>query len=231
MAAEAVGKFTHVEGKVDILREGAFPAITVKVQDQVYPKDIIRTKSASKAEIIFKDNTVLQIAQRSRIDISEYYTGDTSKSVIKLSRGQVKAVVDKNVTKRISLAPDANRFEIQTPNAVAGVRGTEFHVAYDRNVTTVLLKEGNVCVANLKAQENVVCMPPNYIVTVTGVMIPQQPRKATDTEIKIFEKETAPNVPVSKTFPETATELLVADRGIVPDGSSPFVQSGNYCPE
>ena len=127
--------------------------------------------------------------------------------------------MDKNVTKRISLAPDANRFEIQTPNAVAGVRGTEFHVAYDRNVTTVLLKEGNVCVFNLKAQENVVCMPPNYIVTVTGVMIPQQPRKATDTEIKIFEKETAPNVPVSKTFPETATELLVADRGIVPDGS------------
>ncbi len=218
MAAEAVGKFKHVEGKVDILREGAFPAITVKVQDQVYPRDIIRTKSASKAEIIFKDNTVLQIAQRSRIDISEYYTGDTGKNVIKLSRGQVKAVVDKNVTKRISLAPDANRFEIHTPNAVAGVRGTEFHVAYDRNVTTVLLREGNVCVFNLKAQENVVCLPPNYIVTVTGVMIPQPPRKATDTEIKIFEKETAPNVPVSKTFPETATELLVADRGIVPDG-------------
>jgi hypothetical protein len=223
MAAEAVGKFSHVEGKVDILREGAFPAITVKAQDQVYPKDIVRTKSASKAEIIFKDNTVLQIAQRSRIDISEYYTGDTSKSVIKLSRGQVKAVVDKNVTKRISLAPDANRFEIRTPNAVAGVRGTEFHVAYDRNVTTVLLKEGNVCVSNLKAPETVICMPPNYIVTVTGVLIPQQPRKASDTEIKIFEKETAPNVPVSKTFPETATELLVADRGIVPDGSSPPV--------
>ncbi|MFA6056497.1 MAG: hypothetical protein WC769_14115, partial [Thermodesulfovibrionales bacterium] len=55
MAAEAVGKFTHVEGKVDILREGAFPAITAKVQDQLYAKDIVRTKSASKAEIIFKD--------------------------------------------------------------------------------------------------------------------------------------------------------------------------------
>jgi hypothetical protein len=234
-AADAVGKFTHVEGKVDILREGAFPAITVKAQDQVYPRDIVRTKSASKAEIIFKDNTVLQIAQRSRIDISEYYTGDTGKSVIKLSRGQVKAIVDKNVTKRISLAPDANRFEIRTPNAVAGVRGTEFHVAYDRNVTTVLLKEGNVCVFNLKAPENVVCLPPNYIVTVTGVLIPQQPRKATDTEIKIFEKETAPNASVSKTFPETATELLVADRGIVPDGGieqsvSPEILSLNETP-
>ena len=87
MAAEAVGKFTHVEGKVDILREGAFPAITVKAQDQVYPRDIVRTKSASKAEIIFKDNTVLQIAQRSRIDISEYYTGDTRQKCDKTFTG------------------------------------------------------------------------------------------------------------------------------------------------
>ena len=71
-AAETVGRFTHVEGKVDILHEGAFPAVPAKVQDQLYPKDIVRTKSSSKAEILFKDNTVLRIGQRSRIDISEY---------------------------------------------------------------------------------------------------------------------------------------------------------------
>src|SRR5512143_3533523 len=106
LAAEAVGRFTHVEGKVDILHEGAFPAVPAKVQDQLYPKDIVRTKSSSKAEILFKDNTILRIGQRSRIDISEYVADGTSKGVIRLSRGQVKAVVDKDVAKRISLAPD-----------------------------------------------------------------------------------------------------------------------------
>jgi FecR protein len=192
-AAEAVGKFTHVEGKVDILRQGNLPAIPAHVDDALFQKDIVRTKSSARAEIRFRDNTVLRIAQRSRIDISEYFTGDSNKGIIKLSRGQVQAVVDKNVTKRISLAPGANRFEIQTPNAVAGVRGTIFDVLYDRNITTVLLKDGDICVFNIKAEANVVCMPPGYIVTISGDRVPQPPRKATDTEIRIFEKEILPD--------------------------------------
>jgi hypothetical protein len=192
-AAEAVGKFTRVEGKVDILRQGALPAMPAHVDDSLFQKDIIRTKSSSGAEIRFKDNTVLRIAQRSRIDISEYFSGESNKGIIKLSRGQVQAVVDKSVTKRISLAPGANRFEIQTPNAVAGVRGTTFHVLYDKDVTTVLLKDGDVCVFNIKSEANVVCMPPGYIVTVSGDRVPNPPRKATDTEIRIFEKEILPD--------------------------------------
>ena len=115
-AAEAVGKITRVEGRVDILRQGNLPAVPAHVDDALYQKDMVRTKSSSRAEILFRDNTVLRIAQRSRIDISEYFTGESNKGVIKLSRGQVQAVVSKNVTKRISLAPGANRFEIQTPN-------------------------------------------------------------------------------------------------------------------
>ena len=229
-AAEAVGRFTHVEGKVDILHGGAFPAVPAKVQDQLYPKDIVRTKSSSKAEILFKDNTVLRIGQRSRIDVSEYVADGTSKGVIRLSRGQVKAIVDKNVAKRISLAPDANRFEIQTPNAVAGVRGTEFFVAYDRNITTVLLRDGNVCVFNMKEPKAAVCMPPGYIVSVTAGLVPQQPRKATETEMNIFEKETSPGASVSKTYPETATELLVG-AGAAPTRTSPDVEAAETLTE
>ena len=192
-AAEAVGKITRVEGRVDVLRQGTLPATPARVNDELFQKDMVRTKSSSRAEILFRDNTVLRIAQRSRIDISEYFTGGSNKGIIKLSRGQVQAVVSKNVTKRISLAPGANRFEIQTPNAVAGVRGTTFDVLYDRNVTSVLLKEGDVCVFNIKSETNVVCMTPGYIVTISGDRVPGPPRKATDTEIKIFEKEILPD--------------------------------------
>lgn len=205
-AEEPAGKFTHIEGKVDVLRGGSMPAITVKVPDNVFPRDIIRTKSNSKAELILRDNTVLRIGQRSRIDISEYLSDEKNyKTSIKLKRGQVKAVVDKNISKKISLSPDANRFEIQTPNAVAGVRGTEFFVAYEQNTTTVLLKEGEVCVYNLKSPDNVICLPPSYIVTITGVMIPQQPRKATETEMRIFETATTPGAPFSRVYPENIT--------------------------
>jgi len=216
-AEEPAGKFTYVEGKVDVLRGGSAPAIPAKVPDNVFPKDIIRTKSNSKAELVMKDNTVLRIGQRSRIDISEYLTDDKNyKSSIKLQRGQVKAVVDKNISKRISLSPDANRFEIQTPNAVAGVRGTEFFVAYEQNVTTVLLKEGEVCVYNIKSPDNIVCLPPSYIVTISGVLIPQQPRKATETEMRIFETATEPGSPFSRVFPEN----IISDRPEITGGET-----------
>ncbi len=200
-ASEIVGQFTHVEGKVDLLREGALPAKNVNIKDPVMLKDIIRTKSNSKAEITLRDNTVLRIAQRSRIDISEYFTGDSkNKGVVKLSRGQMQAMVDKTMAKRISAAPNANTFEIHTPNAVAGVRGTDFFVSYDRDVTTVLLKEGEVCIYNLKFPSSVTCLPPNFIVTITGANIPAQPRKATNMELQIFERETSPMLPAAKGF-------------------------------
>lgn len=193
LAAETVGKFTYVEGNVDVLREGAFPAKPVAVKDTVMLKDIVRTKSASKAEITLRDNTVLRIAQRSRIDISEYFTGDTGKGVVKLSRGQVQAIVDKSAAKRIAAAPGANTFEVHTPNAVAGVRGTDFFVSYDNNTTTILLKEGSVCAYNINSPTSAVCLPPNYIVTITGVNLPGQPRKATERDFKKFSKEAGPS--------------------------------------
>jgi hypothetical protein len=195
-SADSVGNFTGVVGRVDILREGKFPAIPASLSGDVFLKDIIRTKSNSKAEITFNDNTVLRIAQRSRIDIGEYFTGDDAgKGVIKLQRGLIRSVVDKNVSKRISLAPEANRFEVQTPNAVAGVRGTDFFVSFDRNATTVLLRDGEVCVSNVNNPEAVVCLPPGFIVTVSGDGMPGQIRKATDMELNIFDRETSPLIP------------------------------------
>src|SRR5512141_1889989 len=67
-AAPAVGKFTAVEGKVEVLRAGALPAVGVKTGDPVSVQDVVRTKSDSRAEITFSDGAVLRIAQRSRLD-------------------------------------------------------------------------------------------------------------------------------------------------------------------
>jgi len=214
-SAEPVGKFTHISGKVDILREGAFPAKSATVSEAVFLKDIIRTKSNSKAEITFNDNTVLRIAQRSRIDIGEYFTDKTAgKGVIKLQRGLIRSVLDKNVSKRISLAPGANRFEVQTPNAVAGVRGTDFFISYDRNSTTVLLEDGEVCVSNVKTPDVVVCLPPGFIVTVSGDGLPGQIRQATDMELNIFDRETSPLIPFTG-------KPSVQDGELLAFGSSP----------
>ena len=202
LAADSVGKFTRVEGKVDVLREGSLPGKPVSVNGEVFLKDIIRTKSSAKAEVMFRNNTVLRIAQRSRIDISEYFQNEANgQGIVKLQRGLVRANVDKSMSQRISVSPDANRFEIHTPNAVAGVRGTDFFVLYERNTTTVLLREGEVCVHNPKEPLKTVCMPPNYVITISGGNPPDVPRKAADTEFTIYDRETSPLVPSVKAGP------------------------------
>lgn len=92
---QAVGRFTHTEGVVDILHGGELPAVAAKIGDPVNVKDIVRTKSASKAEIVFADGNILRIAQKSRIDISEYKADGSATNVIKMPRGKVEAVVEK----------------------------------------------------------------------------------------------------------------------------------------
>ncbi len=190
-AAEAVGNFTYVEGKVDVLRGGQFPAGSVKVGEGVFVKDVVRTKSDSKAEITFVDKNILRIGQRSRIDISEYVSIEGKGStVIKLPRGKVQAIIPPEETvKRISVSPEGNRFEIHTPNAVAGVRGTEFFIWYEWNLTQILVREGTVCGYNLVVKDGIVCIPAGLYSSIFQNAAPTSPRPATTMDLKRYEQK------------------------------------------
>ena len=221
MAAEAVGKFTFVEGRVDAMREGNLPAISVKVGDPVFIKDIIRTKSDSKAEIMFIDKNILRIGQRSRIDISEYYIDETKKaSVIRLPRGKVQAIVPEETVKRISVSPEANRFEIHTPNAVAGVRGTDYFMFHERNISGLIVNEGMVCAYNQRLTRDVVCVAMGHMTFIDELNRPQLPRPVTNIETRRLEREVQQFGTVATTTPEAGrsfTETVAMTPPIVPD--------------
>ena len=190
-ATEPVGKFTLVEGKVDVLRAGAMPAILVKVGNSVFVKDVVRTKSGAKAEILFVDGNQIKISQRSRIDISEYSTDETkSMGIIKLPRGKVEAYVPEKVVKQITVSPKANRFEIQTPVAVAGVRGTGYQVYQSGNSATIYVTEGVVYVFNPRFPDQVIEVHAGEIVTIYAdkPATASKPKKATEEEKKMFER-------------------------------------------
>ena len=70
--ADVVGRLTQVEGRVDLLKGGQLPATPVKVDDEVRPGDVLRTKSLSKAQITFIDNSTLTVAPESRVGIEAY---------------------------------------------------------------------------------------------------------------------------------------------------------------
>lgn len=145
-SAEVVGRLTQVEGRVDLLKGGNLPATPVKVDDTVAPSDIIRTKSLSKAQITFIDNSILTISPESRIAIEEYMV-DTVKgkrrAVLEIFQGVALAVVNKIFKVK---EPD---FVIKTQTAVTGVRGTEIGIRIHPNSTSILNFKGVTQVGNI----------------------------------------------------------------------------------
>lgn len=143
--AEAVGTFTKIEGSVDILRPGAVAAAPVQTGDPVGMGDAVRTKRNGKAEIQFRDESVIQLAPETRITIDQYsFRPDNTreKGFLSLLRGKIRAVVSKIRASIVSVSGTDSNFNIKTPTAVAGVKGTDFLVYYDRGVTGVIFLEG-----------------------------------------------------------------------------------------
>lgn len=144
--AAAVGRFTLVEGRVDLLKDGNLPAVAVKVDDAVGSGDVIRTKSLSRAQITFIDNSTLTISPESRIAIEEFtFNAAQSKrsAVLKIFQGLALAVVNKIVKAE---EPD---FVVKTNTAIVGVRGTEFGIRLSPNSSTIMNFMGATQVGNI----------------------------------------------------------------------------------
>jgi FecR protein len=149
--AAAVGRLTLVEGQVDLLKEGNLPAVAVKVGDPVGPKDVIRTKSMSRAQITFIDDSTLTISPESRIAIEEFEFDEARQkrsAVLKIFQGLALAVVNKVIKAE---EPD---FVVKTHTAIAGVRGTEFGIRLSPNSSTILNFKGSTQVGNISPQMN-----------------------------------------------------------------------------
>ncbi len=188
-AAEPVGKFSKIEGTVDVLRGGVLPAVPVKSGDPVFVKDVIRTKSGSTAEVLFVDGNVIKISQRSRVDISEYMAEENrSSEILQVPRGKVEAIVPEKNARRVSASPTAHKFEIHTPCAVTGVRSTKYAVVQGDNCAAVLVSEGTVYVFNPKFPDKVVEVHAGQITRVCEDSPPLPSRDATEEEKKEFEK-------------------------------------------
>jgi hypothetical protein len=196
--AKEVGKVTMVEGVVEVLRGGKLPAQPLKPGDVINLGDVIRTKSEARAEVTLKDGSIVRIAPRSRLDISHYSEDGVRKVELSMPRGMVESAVSKETAEMIKSKPKANKFEIKTPVAVAGVRGTNFIVYHDRSMTGVYVKTGAVETYNPKIPDVKVQVTAGQITTVAPNKPPAPPRVATEAEKEMFEK--------TFTFKETRAE-------------------------
>jgi hypothetical protein len=147
--AAVVGHFTEVEGRVDLMKGGNLPTLPVKVQDGVEPGDVIRTKSLSRAQLKFVDDTVLTIAPESRVAIEEYlYDAQKGQrqAVLQIFRGLVHTVVSKVIQTE---KPD---FIIKTHTSIVGVRGTSWYTVLAPHYTDFYNESGKLRLQNIFAE-------------------------------------------------------------------------------
>jgi len=106
--------------------------------------DTIETQDATRLEIRFGDGSVLRLGPKSRVQLAEAHFGGGAarrKLTARLFLGRLWAKVT-------SVIQGDQKFQVETENAVAGVRGTTFRVDAnaDRSVL-VRVYDGSVAVA------------------------------------------------------------------------------------
>ena len=125
-ADEPVGHVAALEGGAETQHSGATAWTPLAAGDGVLLGDRLRTLADGRLKLHLRDDSVLTLGVSSELTVDEQTVGTQAPaSRFGLAVGTLRAVV----TERYG-APGA-RFEVETPTAIAGVRGTGFIASYD----------------------------------------------------------------------------------------------------
>jgi hypothetical protein len=115
------GVVMAIEGKVEALHEDEKEWAPLIKGTDVYLRDTVRTSKGSRLIIRFLDETMLNVAENSNINIDTYLYDPTENkrtAIFKLFSGRVRTITGKILRKESSV-------EIHTRTSIAGVRGSD----------------------------------------------------------------------------------------------------------
>lgn len=175
VAAQEVGTVAAVEGTAEVGSGGSWTSAAIG--SPVHRGDQLRTGSPGRMRIVFQDDSVLVISEESFVTVNEQvFNPDTgkAKSFLELLQGKVGAVVSDYYHRT------GNTYEVKTVTAVAGVRGTEFSMAYDReqDITEVVGISGHVEVHSMADPTGPgILLTANEVTTIPHGALPSAPRR------------------------------------------------------
>ncbi|WP_420598114.1 FecR family protein [Neptuniibacter sp.] len=119
LAAESIGKVVLAQGQPIVERDNQH--LPIKRNDKLYQKDRLITPVGSRLLIKLKDKTTVSLAENTVFELSRYTFGKKKSDVsFKMIKGAFRTLTG-------AIGKQANpKFEIHTPLATIGVRGTEF---------------------------------------------------------------------------------------------------------
>ena len=191
LAEESYGLLMIVKGQVQVAKAKAQPA-GAKVGSKVYPQDTIITGKDSRAKIVMSDRNIINVLPETKIRIDQYINDTKEKNVrLSLLEGKVRTNVEQKYDN------NENKFEIKTPSAVVGVRGTQFLTSFQKskNTTGVTTFRGEVIFRGYdklseKQTEAVLVKRGETSENIEGQK-PGSPVKMSPTDLKRIEGDTA----------------------------------------
>lgn len=184
-AATQVGTFATVSGDVTAGQKGQ-ELRRVEAGSAILLHDMVATAADSRCSLVFNDDSVLKLDQNTSIQIDEAVFDPESKqqdSKVQLLQGRLRAFVSRLNT------DNGRSYEILTANGIAGVRGTEFIVTYERDgdLTQILTLEGTVGAANRRVPNaESIQLQANQLTVIQGNRPPSPPRRLGNDDRRLF---------------------------------------------
>ena len=204
LAKDDVGTLVAIRGKAIIERDKK--AIWAKVNDSVFFSDTISTMEASRAKMLFIEDSVLTLGEKSKVVIKEFvYSKDKrGRSIFNLIDGKMRAIVGKT------------NFEVHTPTAVAAARGSvvlaEVTIVDGKIVTTLICLEGEFEISIPGVPGTVKLKPGMKITIPEGATVMPDIVPASDDEIDRLRMATDISHEVSIPGP---AEIIVSPGGLI----------------
>lgn len=192
-AADAVhGVFRVVKGDVQIKSAKDGKQIKARLGEKIFPKDTIITGKDARAKIVMSDNNEINVSPESQMVIQNYvYEPDKGKKDVLLNviYGKVRSKVEQKYDGQ------QTKFQVKTPSAVAGVRGTDFMASFNNSngATQVVTFHGSVEFGTPGpggSIQNPVMVQPGQVSTALAGQAPQVPTPMPKDQLAKADSET-----------------------------------------
>jgi len=173
-AQSEAGSCAAVQGTVEIQHAGAWQGASVGAA--VFVGDHLRTGARSRATVVFRDDSVIDLAPNTELGVEVQEldaAGRRQRVLVHLAEGKIRVWASAAPTTRA-------RYEVESPTALASVRSAEFIVSYDGTVETteVVGLEGRAAVhAKLAVMGAGVELGPQMLTRVAKGRFPAVPQR------------------------------------------------------
>src|SRR3990172_7961051 len=141
-----IGAVVAWTGDVYIYHEGESQGAKIKGMEGIYSQDTIITSNRSRVKILMKDDSILSLGENGRLVIKDYLLEEASDervSTFKIFAGKVRTLVGR------VFRGGKSHFRIETPTAIAGIKGTDFIVSTTEGESEIVSISGEVAVRNI----------------------------------------------------------------------------------